>query len=232
MTPRGRSSSRNLFMNKEVLTKTQQALLEHIGKKRVVSQNFYLTGGTALAAFYLEHRYSEDCDFFSEEEIDTLQLDIALKELQKEVSISKIDYQQSYNRNLFFLHFEDEVLKTEFTYFPFSRIEKGREQYGITVDSLIDIAVNKLFSIYQRSHARDYVDLYCIIKEQEWLIRDLVLKAKAKFDWHIDPLQLGTQFMKAREVKDYPRMVIEVNPEDWKAFFEKEAKNLKGEILE
>ncbi len=28
--------------------------------------DFYLTGGTALSAFYLKHRYPEDLDFFTE----------------------------------------------------------------------------------------------------------------------------------------------------------------------
>ena len=32
------------------------------------ANNFYLTGGTALAAFYLQHRLSEDLDIFTREE--------------------------------------------------------------------------------------------------------------------------------------------------------------------
>jgi predicted nucleotidyltransferase component of viral defense system len=31
---------------------------------------FYLTGGTALAAYYLRHRLSEDLDFFAEKEFE------------------------------------------------------------------------------------------------------------------------------------------------------------------
>jgi hypothetical protein len=33
--------------------------------------DFYLTGGTALAEFYLQHRLSEDLDFFSEQEVES-----------------------------------------------------------------------------------------------------------------------------------------------------------------
>ncbi|MBI2644253.1 MAG: nucleotidyl transferase AbiEii/AbiGii toxin family protein [Candidatus Wildermuthbacteria bacterium] len=76
-------------MSKGILTKTQQVLLERIGENAFLSQKFYLTGGTALAAFYLRHRYSEDLDFFSEEEINIMQLDVALKELQKKRGSSK-----------------------------------------------------------------------------------------------------------------------------------------------
>ena len=219
-------------MAKKILTDLQKKLLGVIGKNKFIAANFYLTGGTALAAFYLHHRYSEDLDFFSEQEVDLLQLDITLKGLQKELKVSKLDYQQSYNRNLFFLHFGPEVIKTEFTYFPFPRIEKSHLEYALQIDSLIDIATNKLFSIYQRSQARDYIDLYCILRQQHWTIEELIKKTKAKFDWHIDPLQLGAQFLKTSEAKDYPHMITEIKAEQWQVFFTEQAKILKLAVLE
>ncbi|MBI2047919.1 MAG: nucleotidyl transferase AbiEii/AbiGii toxin family protein [Parcubacteria group bacterium] len=219
-------------MIKSVLTETQIAILKEIGQSDFLSENFYLTGGTALAGFYLHHRYSEDLDFFSEKEFDIAQLDVVLKRIKEKLAISKIDYQQSYNRNLFFLHLGGEILKTEFTYFPFPRIEQGKEEYGVFVDSLLDIATNKLFSIFQRTHARDYIDLYSIVKEKGYVIDELVKKAKLKFDWHIDPLQLGTQFVKSQEVEDFPRMITEIHPEEWRAFFLEEAKKLRDDIVQ
>ena len=48
----------------EILTPFQKELLRVIGNSNL-ADNFYLTGGTALAAFYLQHRYSEDLDFFT-----------------------------------------------------------------------------------------------------------------------------------------------------------------------
>ena len=219
-------------MSNDVLTKTQISLLTEIGKSDFLNKNFYLTGGTALAGFYLCHRYSEDLDFFSENEFDILQVDIAIKEIKGKLGISKIDFQQSYNRNLFFLDFGGETVKTEFTYFPFPRVEKGKTEYGIEIDSLIDIAVNKLFSVYQRTQARDYIDLYVIIKKDNYAVEELIKKAKIKFDWHIDPLQIGTQFVKVKEAKDYPRMILEIRPREVENFFLEEAKKLRNEIIE
>ena len=219
-------------MSNDVLTKTQISLLTEIGKSDFLNKNFYLTGGTALAGFYLCHRYSEDLDFFSENEFDILQVDIAIKEIKGKLGISKIDFQQSYNRNLFFLDFGGETVKTEFTYFPFPRVEKGKTEYGIEIDSLIDIAINKLFSVYQRTQARDYIDLYVIIKKDNYAVEELIKKAKIKFDWHIDPLQLGTQFVKVKEAKDYPRMILEIRPREVENFFLEEAKKLRDKIIE
>lgn len=216
---------------KSILNQNQKAVLEKAGADIFINTNFYLTGGTVLAEFYLNHRYSEDLDFFSEKEIDVLSLNIFFNKLKKELDLSQIDYQQSFNRNLFFLHFEKEVIKTEFTYFPFPRIEKGGREYGIEIESITDIAVNKLFSIYQRTYARDYIDLYFISMKKEFLISDLIKKAKIKFDWHIDPLQLGTQFIKAKGVEDLPNMIKEIDHTEWQNFFIEEAKKLKDEII-
>lgn len=219
-------------MENKILTSRQISLLEEIGKNEFITQNFYLTGGTALAGFYLRHRYSEDLDFFSETEFDITQINVAFNKIRGRLGISKIDFQQSYNRNLFFLHFNSKVIKMEFTYFPFPRIEKGKKEYGIPVDSLIDIAVNKLFSIYQRVQARDYIDIYFIVKKEKYGIDDLIKRAKIKFDWSIDPLQLGTQFVKVKEAKDYPRMILKIPPGEIEEFFLKEAQKFKNKIIE
>lgn len=54
--------------NNAILTTAQISLLEEFIKSDL-NDVFRLTGGTALSAFYLEHRLSEDLDFFSHEKI-------------------------------------------------------------------------------------------------------------------------------------------------------------------
>lgn len=216
----------------DILTADQIAMLKAIGARPDMTKTFYLTGGTPLAAFYLQHRYSEDLDFFSEIEVDVTALNVFFAEAKSGLGFKKVDYQSSMNRHLFFLDYPAETLKMEFTYFPFPRIEVGHREYGIEVDSQLDIAVNKLFAIYQRTKARDYIDLHFLCKQGGYEIADLARKARIKFDFHIDPIQLGTQFVKAREAVDFPRMITPVADEEWRGFFVEEAKKLKGEILE
>lgn len=216
-----------------ILSQRQVALLSALGKESAIQKHFYLSGGTALAEYYLHHRYSEDLDFFSETEFDPAAISVALKNIQKKVSFRSITFEQSFNRNLFFLHFDREVVKTEFTYFPFPRIEPLKKRGSIGIDSLLDIAVNKVFTIYQNPRARDFIDLFFILQKQKtWSIDSLTKKAKIKFDWHVDPVQLGAQFYKVTEVKDEPRMIQKVQRADWEAFFQKEAKRLQKDILE
>ncbi|MBI4257148.1 nucleotidyl transferase AbiEii/AbiGii toxin family protein [Candidatus Uhrbacteria bacterium] len=216
----------------DILTVDQIAMLKAIGAQPEIVKAFYLTGGTPLAAFYLSHRYSEDLDFFSETEVDVAALNVFFAESKKLLGFSKIDFQASMNRHLFFLDYPSGTLKMEFTYFPFPRIEIGRREYDIDVDSQIDIAVNKLFTIYQRTKARDYIDLYLLCQQEGYSIDDLVKKARIKFDWHMDPIQLGTQFVKAREAQDVPRMITPIASEEWQQFFIEEAKKLKPSILD
>ena len=53
-----------------ILSNNQKNILSLLAKEKIINNNFYLSGGTALAEFYLNHRLSEDLDFFSEKEFD------------------------------------------------------------------------------------------------------------------------------------------------------------------
>src|SRR3989344_3034800 len=111
-----------------ILSENQKRLLSVLSGERAICDNFYLTGGTALAEFYLGHRLSEDLDFFSENEFLAESVSATLRKIQKESGIKSVRYEQSFNRNLFFLEMENDEIKTEFTYFPFERIEKKKKR--------------------------------------------------------------------------------------------------------
>lgn len=220
-------------MAKEILNVNQRKILQAIGQEKFLVKQFYLTGGTALSAFYLKHRYSEDLDFFSEREFEPQSIAVLLKSWQKKLGIKKVSYEQSFNRYLFFLHLKNknDVIKMEFTYFPFTPLQKGKVGYNVKIDSLLDIAVNKLFTIYQKPRSRDFIDLYFIIKKKKWTVNELIKKAKVKFDWHIEPIQLGSQFTQVSVLKDYPRLVKKISHKAWQEFFIQEAKRLGKNIL-
>ena len=216
-----------------VLSQNQKDILDIISKDKMICDNFYLTGGTALAEFYLQHRLSEDLDFFSENEFESQDISVFLKKIKKEAKIKKVEFQQSFNRNLFFLDLTDgDKIKTEFTYFPFVRIEKKEKIGNLFIDSLLDIAVNKVFTIYQKPRARDFIDLYFILqKDKNLSLDDLIKKAQIKFDNYLDPILLGAQYLKVTELKDFPKMLVDVKETVWQNFFINEAKKLSSKVL-
>ena len=216
----------------EILTPLQKKFIVSLAANKYLKERFYLTGGTALAIYYLKHRYSEDLDFFSVNQIDIMAIDVFIKDLKKALSIKKVDYQQTFNRNIFFIHTNKETLKTEFTYFPFEQVEKPASKDGILIDSVADIAANKAFTILQNPRARDFIDLYCILTKYKNLsFANLLKMARIKFDSQIDPIQLGTQLLKAKDIRDLPRMIKKINDEKWRLFFINEAKSLSKKIF-
>src|SRR3990167_11291302 len=216
-----------MIKNPKILSNDQVKFLDIFVKTKSFSRKYYLTGGTTLTEFYIPYRYSEDLDFFSETEIDVSEITTFLKSIKKSLEYKTFDIKTSFNRNIVMLSFRDYDLKLEFTYFPFPRIDETNIVDGLKIDSVKDIAVNKLFTIYQNPRSRDFIDLYMINQKYGFLMSDLLKKAKVKFDWHIDPVKLGSQFLKSKAVKDYPRLIEKVDPAIWQGFFLSEAKKLE-----
>ena len=219
-------------MEPKILTLEQDRFLKLIGRRKKFTERFYLTGGTALSAFYLHHRYSEDLDFFTEDDVEPLEITSFIRSLKRDLKYRAAEHHRTLNRNLVFLSFPRRVtLKVEFTTFLGSPIEPRRRIQGLEVDSLLDIAVNKAFTIAQNARTRDFIDLYLILERERWKFQDLLKKARAKFDVHVDPIQLGSQLLKVTAIHDYPRMISPLKDSDWQDFFLEEARLLKSKIF-
>lgn len=216
----------------QILTPQQELALEAISQSNLAKQ-FYFSGGTALSHFYLQHRLSEDLDFFRLEEFSSQSVYVEIKALKKKLGYLAIDFQKSFNRNLFFLEFSGNyTLKLEFTYFPFTQIEKPQVRDGLQVDSPVDIAANKLFTIAQKARGRDYYDLYFLVKKYQYSIEKLRMLAKQKFDWHIDPLLLASKLFEVDKYLDDPILLAEFDRQKLSDFFQQEAQSMRTKILE
>jgi hypothetical protein len=121
---------------------------------------FYLTGGTALGRFYLNHRFSEDLDFFIN--ADTYYAHY-ISELKNKISTRfKVNLQQSLfadDFTRFFITEDDTYLKIELVndvdyYFGTPAIFK----FG-KIDTPINILSNKLTAIVGRDEPKDVFDI-------------------------------------------------------------------------
>ena len=82
-------------MGKTILTPKQLEFLEYVSSDPAITKNFYWTGGTVLAEFYLQHRLSEDIDLFTvEHEVNPIQTDAFLKKISIPLKIKHIHRSQ------------------------------------------------------------------------------------------------------------------------------------------
>lgn len=222
-------------MGKSILSPKQLDFLESIQSEPHITRRFYLTGGTALAEFYLHHRLSEDIDLFIErEEVPQSIVHAFLKKISPKLSVVTIRESQFLGLYSFKLIYADkEELKVDFNYYPFPRIEKGTMYKKLEVDSLHDIAANKLHTLFMKPRARDYIDLYSIMKHHSFSLDTLIIDAKTKFDWHIDPVNLASQFTRVKELQttELPRMLTPFDKTCMEQFFLTEAKKLGKDIF-
>jgi predicted nucleotidyltransferase component of viral defense system len=220
-------------MATSILTPHQKQFLDIFQKEQSLYDTFYFTGGTCLAEYYLQHRLSEDLDFFSEQEFQPQDLSIILKKHQNEIGYQNFDFQQSFNRNMFFLTYPNKkgTLKVEFTYFPFPHIEEPTKHGNLTITSLRDIAVNKVFTIAQNPRGRDYYDLFEIMKKEDWTLEELIKQARFKFDYYIDRVQLGAHLQEVDEKLDDPILTKTIKKETVISFFKDLAHSFKNFIF-
>ncbi|KKQ92515.1 MAG: hypothetical protein UU16_C0004G0022 [Candidatus Woesebacteria bacterium GW2011_GWA2_40_7] len=201
-----------------------------VGQNKKFS-NFYLTGGTALAGYYLNHRYSEDLDFFSTEEFTFVDVANFIFSSKKELGYTTIERLKT-NVNGFKLKWNNgEELIIDFVYYSFPQLGKPSYFRGVKIDSIKDIYANKVETILLRKKARDFIDLYEIAKRKKWRLKRALDLHRIKFDIKISEVELVKNLLKVNELEDFPRMKIKLDRQKMIRFFENEARKLGEKIL-
>jgi len=217
---------------KSILTNFQKKIFFVISGEKFFRENFYFSGGTALAEFYLKHRYSEDLDFFTLKKISYSQIQKILNLKMAKMGVDNFETRAIGGTKIFFFKREKkEVVKVEFDYFPFKRLQKGKKFKGIEIDSLFDLAVNKLNTILTRRYARDYIDLYFILRQEEYSWQKLLNGIRKKFSWQVDPFNLAVRLGKIEELHDYPRMIKKFSRSQMIKFYQKQAIHFNQKIF-
>lgn len=214
----------------KLTTKEQDLILGEIKQNDFLRSHFYFTGGTALSSVYLKHRYSDDLDFFSREQFENQTVFIIVEEWSRKHNFifQSRFVDVVYIFNLIFK--KQSTLKLDFAYYPAKQLEKYTVIDGINVDSLLDIAVNKLLTISQRNEVKDFVDLYFLL--EKFSVWDLMEGMRVKFNVEIDPLLLATDFMKIEQFDFLPKMIKPLDLEGLKSFYKQKARDIGGKFTE
>ena len=215
-----------------ILTPLQRRVLTAIGQTWL-KDSFYLTGGTALAAFYLEHRYSVDLDFFTADPTAVTRVPPEMQKIAEQLKLEII-----FTRTLgtflecFLRSPEGERVEMDFAQDTPYRLEPTHldDSYNINVDSLTDIACNKLSALFDRAEPKDFVDVYFLCQET-FSFEPLVALARQK---HVglDDYWLAVALRRVEKVEFLPRMIKPLVVEDLRCFFLDEARRLMDDIVE
>jgi hypothetical protein len=140
----------------------QQEILGILSGIDLITENFFLTGGTALSVFYFHHRSSEDIDFFTSNFRELNTVDTTLRR------IFKNDIALIQSSPEFYSYLVKDV-KLDLVFDTLSIIEKRplvslAAGNNIFIDTLANISSNKLSAIVSRFEAKDIVDFYFIGK--------------------------------------------------------------------
>lgn len=216
-------------MEQEILTDIQEKIIKAVAEEPKMA-DFYLSGGTALAACYFQHRISDDLDFFVFNEPDKIFLHGFAEKLKTIVSADSMRFERLYDRNQFFFIVRNEESKVEFTKYPFEQLEKQIVCKNIKVDSLRDIAANKLMALLDRFDPKDFIDLYFVL--QNFNLQETRKDVERKFGIKVDNIFLGGELAKVKNIEALPKMLKPLSIKELKKIFSKLAEELAPQIFE
>lgn len=142
---------------------------------------FYLTGGTALGRFYLNHRFSDDLDFFTNA---NAQYTNSITELNRKIKGQfEVNMQQSLfadDFTRFFITEDDHFLKIELVNdIEYYAGKPTPYKYGF-IDTPLNILSNKLTALVGRDEPKDIFDIIHISTNYSFNWMDVFYHAKQK----------------------------------------------------
>ena len=222
-----------MLRGKRLLTPIQEAFLSTF-VALPDQPHFYLTGGTALAEFYLGHRLSLDLDFFTAEEALILPFSHSV-----EAIAASHGFEVSVTRRFatfveFLLRMGAETLRVDLALdSPFRFEPPVRSEYGVWVNSFQDLKVDKVLAYYGRAEPRDAVDLHFILREEPL---DPLLALAAQKDPGFDLYWFAVALGRAVDFPDEPerwpvKMLVAFDPVHLKRTFHKMALDLMSKVI-
>jgi len=196
---------------------------------------FYLTGGTALAEYYLGHRISYDLDLF------TSQPDLILPfSYHVEQSARKSGFQNSVVRRFAsFVEFQasrgDDQLKVDLALdSAFRLVPVELSDVGVLVNDFLDLQADKALAFFGRVEPRDAIDLYFLLQLTPFdELVELARQKDSSFDLYWFAIALNRAAKFPDEIKRWPvKMLIEFDPVELKRDLQALAMRIMSNLTE
>jgi hypothetical protein len=199
-----------------VLSKEMKLFLESFFKKGPWP-DLFLTGGTALAEYYLGHRTSIDIDLFTSSAdsfrsaSDMIRDPTSWKNFTIKINRS---FPRFVGASIIFSG-ATEPIKLDLVHDIPARVKPYTTIDGISVDSFEDIAANKIGCLISRKELKDFIDIYFMNTVSPFPISKWVELGKLK-DGGLAPFIVSSCIDWIFEVKETPKYLIKTL--HWKEF--------------
>lgn len=122
---------------------------------------FFLTGGTALSAFYLRHRYSEDLDLFTLDGAAFDRVSLYVADTAAKLHAEALSLQTAPLFHRYRITRDADSVIVDLVKEVVPQVSQKKNSFdGIVVDTLADITANKVCTVISRIEIKDYIDLY------------------------------------------------------------------------
>lgn len=183
----------------------------------------YLAGGTSLA-LQIGHRISVDLDFFTQEIFD-----------EEALANSLASHAEFIKTGTTKGTIWGTIGETKFSMFHYEYplLGQNTEFEGLQLSSLADIAAMKIHAIESRGTRRDFIDVYFL--RQTFSLKEIIKLYQKKYAIDDDHLYATLRsldyFEDAEKETAMPMMLVPVDWEEVKKYFQSEVKKLANDIL-
>ena len=217
-----------------ILTPAHETILSTLAQSDLVHR-FYCTGVTLLAHYYLHHRKSFDLDFFTEKPFEHDEIIPFVQTVVRALDAQRFEETKVYDRWEYVIPTTDPVTRFEFVYYNHEKKRLAPLLFyrGLSVDTLEDIAANKVMAYLDRNQPKDMLDVYTILTQKKFSLTELLAMVERKFGERIAEFlfwsEAGKGLKRLEELRPY---LLELDPKkqgellkDLKYFFLDQGKN-------
>jgi hypothetical protein len=213
--------------NSDELTLLQKTFLQRFFATET-GQRFFLTGGTALAAFHLHHRVSEALDLFTYDDAAMSEIDRLVPRIAQEMGcrIGRTRKSEYFRQFLLEPEKDDPPLKLDLVREYGPRYGELETVQGVIVDAIENIGANKVTAIFGRTASKDFVDLYFIL-QTGYEFAELLNMAREKDTGLVD-FYLAGALLQINKITRLPVMQRSIDLAQLREFFT----HLANELLD
>ncbi len=180
-------------------------------------QRFFLTGGSALGLFYLDHRRSYDLDLFTSEEVDGKEVQNLVQRTATQIGADCAGLRTSPDFHRFRLTRGDEREVIDVVIDRAPQLDAIKAHFGdIRVDTLREIIANKLTTLLSRSELKDVVDLYFLEQAGHDLLAAIPDAQSKDGGWEPAVVSMLLAGLHVHELPGW--MIRSLDPSDLQAF--------------